>query len=143
MSRQRLFDRLKLRASWGIVGNEKTQLYPSLGAIAGGLYSVFGPGEALNQGATLIRLSNPDVRWESARQTDIGLEFGLLSGRFTGEIDWYNRTTFDILAELPIPNYVGSEGNPVVNSAKVRNRGWDFTLGWRETRGRARRTRPR
>lgn len=135
MSRQRLFDRLKLRASWGIVGNEKTQLYPSLGAIQGGLYSIFGPDEALNQGATLIRLSNANVRWESARQTDVGVEFGLFKGRLTGEIDWYNRTTFDILAELPIPTYVGSDGNPVVNSAKVRNRGWDFTLGWRETIG--------
>lgn len=135
MTRQRVFDRLKLRASWGIVGNEKTQLYPSLGAIQGGLYGIFGTDESLNQGATLIRLSNANVRWESARQTDVGLEIGLLKGRLTAEIDWYNRNTFDILAELPIPNYVGSEGNPVVNSAQVQNRGWDFTLGWRETRG--------
>ncbi|HOY04099.1 MAG TPA: TonB-dependent receptor [Saprospiraceae bacterium] len=135
MSHQRFIDRLKLRASWGIVGNDKTQLYASLGAIQGGLYSIFGTDESLNQGATLTRLSNPNVRWENASQTDIGMEIGVLNGRLTAEIDWYNRVTSDILAELPIPDYVGSDGNPVVNSAKVRNRGWDFTLNWRETRG--------
>jgi hypothetical protein len=110
-------------------------LYASLGAIQGGLYGIFGPDESLNQGATLIRLSNPDVRWENASQTDVGLEIGVFKGKLTAEIDWYNRVTYDILAELPIPDYVGSEGNPVVNSAEVRNRGWDFTLGWRETFG--------
>lgn len=133
MQNQKFFDRLKLRASWGIVGNDKTQLYGSLGAVQGGLYGIFGPDEALNQGATLTRLSNPNVRWESARQTDIGVEIGAFNGRLTAEIDWYNRNTFDILAELPIPDYVGSDGNPVVNSAQVQNQGLDFTLGWRQT----------
>ncbi len=135
MARQRLFDRLKLRASWGIVGNDKTQLYPSFGVIQGNLYAIFGPTEALNTGATLTTLSNPDVRWEETTQTDIGLEVALLRGRLTAEVDWYNRLTYDILYELPVPDYVGSAGNPVVNVADVRNRGWDFTLNWRDTRG--------
>ena len=136
MGSQRLFDRLKLRSSWGVVGNDKTQLYPSFGIIQGNLYAIFGPGEDLNTGATLISLSNPDVRWEEATQTDIGLEAAVLNGRLSTEIDWYNRVTYDILYELPIPDYVGSSGNPVVNVADVRNRGWDFTLNWRETRSR-------
>jgi TonB-linked SusC/RagA family outer membrane protein len=135
MSNQRLFDRLKLRASWGVVGNDKTQLYPSFGIIQGNLYAIFGPNEALNTGATLTTLSNPDVRWEETSQVDVGLEMALLGGRLTAEVDWYNRLTYDILYELPIPDYVGSAGNPVVNVADVRNRGWDITLGWRETRG--------
>ena len=135
LSRQALFDRLKLRASWGIVGNDKTQLYPSFGIIQGGLYAIFGPDETLNTGASLISLSNPDVRWEEARQTDVGLEAAVLQGRLSAEIDWYNRNTYDILYPLPVPDYVGSQGNPVVNVADVRNRGFDFTLNWRETRG--------
>jgi TonB-linked SusC/RagA family outer membrane protein len=134
MSGQRTFDRLKLRTSWGIVGNDKTQLYPSFGVIQGNLYSIVGPGESLNTGATLTSLANPNVRWEEASQTDIGLEVAVLRGRLTAEIDWYNRVTYDILYELPIPDYVGSASNPVVNVADVRNRGWDFTLNWRETR---------
>ena len=134
LSNQTLFDRLKLRASWGIVGNDKTQLYPSLGSITGGLGAIFGTNETLNQGATLINLANPDVRWESARQTDVGLEFAVLQGRLSGEIDWYNRYTYDVLSQPPIPSYVGSSSNPVVNVADVQNRGWDFTVNWRESR---------
>lgn len=133
MARQNLFDRLKLRASWGVVGNDKTQLYPSLGIITDELYSAFG--DTIQQGATLINYANPDVRWETARQGDVGLEMGLVNGRLNFEVDWYRRYTYDILADLPIPDYVGSQATPVVNSAEVRNEGWDFTLGWRETRG--------
>jgi hypothetical protein len=51
------------------------------------------------------------------------------------ETDVYNRFTTGILYELPIPDYVGSNKNPVVNAAQVRNRGVDLTLSWRETRG--------
>ncbi len=135
LSNQRFIDRLKLRASWGIVGNDKTQLYPSFGIIQSGLYSIFGPDETLNTGATLTTLSNPDVRWEEARQTDVGLEIGVLEGRLGAELDWYNRNTYDILYPLPVPDYVGSDGSPVVNVADVRNRGVDLTINWRETRG--------
>lgn len=135
LQHQKVFDRLKLRASWGIVGNDKTQLYPSLGFIEDELYAVFGNNQNIQPGATLIRYANPAVRWESASQTDFGFEAAFLNGRLSTEIDWYNRFTYDILSELPIPDYVGSQSAPVVNSAEVRNRGWDITLGWRETRG--------
>ncbi|HRI60661.1 MAG TPA: TonB-dependent receptor, partial [Saprospiraceae bacterium] len=134
MADQGIFDRLKLRASWGIIGNDKTQFYPSFGSITSGLGAILGPDETLNQGATLINYSNADVRWENARQTDIGLEAAVLGGRFSAEIDWYNRYTYDILAAPPIPAYVGSQSNPVVNVADVQNLGWDFTLNWRESR---------
>lgn len=129
---QKIFDRLKFRSSWGIVGNDKTQTYPSLGFIQDELYAVFGPDQQVYSGATLVRYANPSVRWESAKQTDVGLEFALFKGRLSAEADWYNRFTYDILAELPIPDYVGSLSAPVVNSAEVRNRGWDFSLNWRE-----------
>lgn len=127
-----IFDNLKLRASYGVLGNQSSAgLYPSYGSITTALYAVFGSGEDLNQGGTLITLGNPDLRWETARQTDAGVEFGLLGSRLTGEIDWYNRFTYDIIAAVPIPAYVGSSGDPVVNTAKVRNRGWDIMLNWR------------
>lgn len=133
MQGQKIFDRLKLRASWGITGNDKTQLYPSLGIITDELYSAFG--DTIQPGASLINYANGKVRWETTRQTDVGLEFALLDGRFNAEIDWYQRFTFDILSTLPIPDYVGSGSFPVVNSAQIKNTGWDFTLQWRETKG--------
>lgn len=130
-----LFDRLKLRVSYGLLGNQNSirdVYYPSLGTIRSGLYAIFGPDEALNQGATLTQYSNPDLRWETVKQTDIGVEFGFFQNRLTGELDWYNRNTVDIIAAIPIPDYVGSDGNPLVNTASVRNRGWDITLNWRQ-----------
>lgn len=133
MRGQKIFDRLKLRASWGITGNDKIQDYPSLGIITNELYSAFG--DTVQQGATLVNYANADVRWETTRQTDVGLEFALLGGRFNAEIDWYKRFTFDILSDLPIPDYVGSGSFPFVNAAQVENTGWDFTLQWRETKG--------
>lgn len=133
MAGQKIFDRLKLRMSWGITGNDKTQNYPSLGIITDELYSAFN--DTIQPGATLVNYANGGVRWETTRQTDAGLEMGVLNGRLTAEIDWYRRFTYDILATLPIPDYVGSGSSPVVNSAQVRNTGWDITLQWRETRG--------
>lgn len=128
----KLFDRLKLRASWGITGNDRIQNYPSLGIITDELYSAFG--DTVQPGATLVNYANADVRWETTEQTDIGIEFGLFKGKFTAEIDWFRRYTYDILGDLPIPDYVGSGSNPFVNAAEVENVGWDFTLQWRESR---------
>ena len=133
MAGQKIFDRLKLRVSWGITGNDKTQNYPSLGIITDELYSAFN--DTIQQGATLVNYANAGVRWETTRQTDAGLELAVLNGRLSAEVDWYRRFTYDILADLPIPDYVGSASNPVINSAEVRNIGWDITLLWRETRG--------
>ncbi|MEZ4962414.1 MAG: TonB-dependent receptor [Saprospiraceae bacterium] len=127
-----LVDRLKLRFSYGILGNQASgSAYPSTSAISSGLYAIFGPGEDLNQGATLIAVANSNLKWETSRQTDIGLELGLFKNRLEFEVDWYNRYTYDIIAAVPIPDYVGSQGDPIVNTAEVRNRGWDFTLNWR------------
>jgi TonB-linked SusC/RagA family outer membrane protein len=133
MRGQKIFDRFKIRASWGITGNDKIQDYPSLGIITDELYAVFN--DTVQSGATLVNYANADVRWETTEQTDIGVEFALFQGRFTTEIDWYRRFTYDILSDLPIPDYVGSGSNPFVNAAQVENTGWDFTLQWRETRG--------
>ena len=129
-------DRLKIRVSHGILGNQSSSTpYPSTGAVTSGLYSVFGPSESLNQGATLISLSNANLQWETSKQTDIGLEVGLFSGKMDIEVDWYDRLTYDIIAAVPIPDYVGSQDDPVVNTAEVDNRGWDISTQWRQTLG--------
>jgi hypothetical protein len=126
-------DRFKLRASYGILGNQAASAaYPSTGAVTSGLYGVFGPDESLNQGATLISLSNSNLKWETSRQSDVGLEMGMFDGRLEMEIDWYNRETYDIIAAVPIPDYVGSQADPVVNTARVNNQGWDISANWRQ-----------
>jgi hypothetical protein len=99
--------------------------------VTSGLYGVFGPSESLNQGATLTSLSNANLQWETSRQTDIGAEVSLFKGQFELEVDWYKRHTFDIIAAVPIPDYVGSQDDPVVNTAEVDNTGWDISALYR------------
>jgi TonB-linked SusC/RagA family outer membrane protein len=130
---QRVFDRLKLRSSWGITGNDKIQDYPSLGIISENLNGAFN--DTIQPGATLTNYANADIRWETTEQLDFGIEMAVLDGRLTAELDWYRRYTYDILSDLPIPEYVGSGANPFVNAAQVENVGWDITLQWREKRG--------
>lgn len=128
-------NRMKFRASWGVIGNDKIGAYPSTQVVSQNLNAIFGPGEALNTGASIITSANPAIRWESTTQLDIGLEFGLWNDRLSGEVDYYERTTNDILVAVPIPAYVGSANNPTINAATVRNSGIDLSLSWRDLLG--------
>ncbi len=139
LSREPFFDvdfisRLKLRGSWGQVGNEKIGAYQGRPRVESNVLAVFGANEAIQNGATITELANPDIQWEETSQSNIGFELGLLEGRFSAEIDYYTRTTDQILVSVPIPDYVGASA-PVVNAAEVRNRGVDLNLSWRDRIG--------
>jgi TonB-linked SusC/RagA family outer membrane protein len=129
----KIFDRLKLRGSYGILGNQNSaKKYPSSGVVQSGLYGVFGTNETLTQGATLTSLANANLRWETVKQTDFGIEMGFFKNRLEIEADWFRRFTYDIIAAVPIPDYVGSVDDPIVNAAEVLNRGWELTANWRQ-----------
>lgn len=129
-----IFDRLKFRAGYGVLGNQNfPNPYPTSAVINSGLYAVFGTAEDINQGATQTSLTNPNLVWEATRQMDIGMEAGFLNDRLGIEIDWYRRHTFDIIAAVPIPGYVGSAGDPIVNTAEVLNKGFDIMVNWRQS----------
>lgn len=124
-----IFEDLKIRASYGVLGNQASaSTYPAAGIINSGLYAIFGSNESLEQGATLLSLTNPNLHWETARQSDIGLDGSLLKGRLSFELDWYNRLTYDIISSVPIPDYIGSQSDPIVNTAEVSNTGFDIGL---------------
>ncbi|MBL7814322.1 MAG: TonB-dependent receptor [Saprospiraceae bacterium] len=123
---------LKLRGSWGITGNDKIDQNSKSPPVTDKLDAIFGNSEKFFPGATITRLSNPNLHWEETEQMDIGFEAGFLNNRLTTEIDWYKRTTYDILSSLPIPGFIGASDPPVVNSASVFNQGFDINLGWRD-----------
>lgn len=122
----------KLRGSWGIIGNEKIDQNSKSPPVTDKLDAIFGNSEKFFPGATITRLANPDLHWEETKQMDFGFEAGFLNNRLTTEIDWYKRTTYDILSSLPIPGFIGASEPPVVNSASVFNQGLDINLGWRD-----------
>jgi len=127
-----LISNLKLRGSWGIVGNEKIQYDKQFSSVLNGVGGVFGSGEVINTGSTYGPAGNPDLKWESTYQTDIGVELGLFEDKLTAEVDYYQKTTKDILIDLPVPGYLGNgDGASITyNAAEVLNRGVELSLAW-------------
>lgn len=121
---------LKLRGSWGQIGNDKIGEYASFATVSGNLNAVFGPNEDLNFGASPISLANPQIRWETTTQANIGADLSFLNGEVRASLDYYNRLTDGILVALTIPSYVGSASNPTVNAAEVRNQGFEASVNW-------------
>ena len=133
MKNQNLFSNLKFRAGWGLTGNDQLGSdYASKATISSNLFAVFGVNEDILNGATLVELSNPDLRWESTAQANVGFEIGFVNNRLLAEVDYYSRTTNDILWRVPIPGSVGLEAPPVINAAQVRNSGFDVLLTWED-----------
>ena len=112
---------LKFRASYGIVGNAEIGNFPQLALFTG------GAGYAGIGGQEPSQIGNPDLKWETTRQFDIGFDFGFLNNRITGEIDYYNKQTEDLLLRTNIPSTTGF--NSVVrNLGSLQNSGIEFVL---------------
>lgn len=133
MANQQLLTRLKLRTSWGVIGNDKIGAYPGRPLVNSPYYYAFGPNERLNVGATIEGLPNATIQWEETSQFNFGFELGFLNNRLLGEIDYYNRTTDKILIDLALPGHFGIRDNfPFVNAAKVQNTGIDLKIDWQD-----------
>lgn len=128
---------LKVRGSWGIIGNEKISYYDRYSRVQSDLLAVLGNPDAPLPGATYGKNGNPDLKWESTTQTDLGAEIGFFNNRLTTEFDYYHRKTDDILVELSTPGHLGNgQGQKVrYNAASVLNSGFEFNLSWKESSG--------
>ncbi|MEY4133950.1 MAG: hypothetical protein RL386_300 [Bacteroidota bacterium] len=135
---QNLISNLKLRGSWGRLGNDKFPSDAAIPTVTNNLSAVFGPDEQLLFGASLITLANPLLQWEETTSANAGIELGLLDNRLTLEADYYYRQSRKILVPVPIPDYVGSAGDPYVNAADVRNSGVDLSLNYSSQAGKFR-----
>lgn len=116
---------LKLRASWGVNGNTPTSNFGSLGLYGGTGYNGVS-GIEFTQG------ENPDLKWEETAQTNIGLDFGFLNNRISGEIDYYVKKTSDLIFSERVPFEAGIPGNPnhsiLKNIGNLENKGFEFVL---------------
>lgn len=135
MRNQKLFTNMKLRASWGRLGNDKIPTSAAIPVVTNDLSAVFGIDEQLLFGAGIITLANPFLQWELSNSTNAGIELGVIENRLTIEVDYYRRFTNKILVPVPIPDYVGSAGDPFVNAADVLNTGIEGMVNWRGRMG--------
>lgn len=122
MSTQKVFDYLKLRASYGEIGNEGlTSSFPYINSFSTGYNDITNPG------VYLTTLGNPDITWEKQGTFNVGLDFAVLKNRISASIEYYNKNTFDLLFSRPLPN---SSGFTAIddNVGKIKNQGFEFTI---------------
>jgi TonB-linked SusC/RagA family outer membrane protein len=122
---------LKLRASWGQNGNDRIDNYGFSTVVLSGQNYTFGPNETITNGSVALRAANPDLKWETSTQTDIGVDLELLEGRLALTTDYYIKKTSDLLYEAPIPLTAGT-APPIQNVASAENRGWELSLHYRQ-----------
>lgn len=127
---------LKLRASWGQLGNQSVGSYYPTSVAINQKNIVFGPNDLqkLNAGYVQDGLANQSLEWETTTITDIGVDLGLFKGKLAITADYFNKVTDGILRGMVIPKNVGLNP-PTINFAKVKNAGADFELTYKDKVG--------
>jgi TonB-linked SusC/RagA family outer membrane protein len=119
-----MFDDLKFRVSDGVTGNQDIGNYASLATLGSTVYSL-GGARAIGYGPNTP--ANPDLKWESTRQFDAGVDAAVLQSRVSVTADYYNKTTHDLLLYVPIPSSTGFSSQ-LQNVGSVRNKGFELAL---------------
>ena len=138
-----IFQNLKLRASWGKLGNNATGSYNTSGTWVVGNYdyqALYNPvsysfNGVQTTGLASTKIPNILLKWESTTVTNIGIDASVLQGKLTAELDVYNKVTDGILTTPPIYLTLGMVGAPTLNTAEVTNKGIELTLGWKDKIG--------
>ena len=125
-------DELKLRVSWGKLGNNSIGNYSYLSTYSSGYSYAFG--DKLG-GGMISTLSNTLLEWENTATTDIGLDFRTFDNRLTIEADVYDKYTSGILYKPTISSTIGKKTSPYMNLCEVDNKGFEITVGWRDAIG--------
>lgn len=137
---------LKIRASWGLLGNDNIPqyMYQSTYALSG-LSHAFDNGTVGKTGAWIAILGNENLKWEEVNQTDIGLDLGFFNNRLTLTYDYYNRQTCDMLYQGALcltggMSYYFNSNDPAntvpvyFNAGLVENQGHELAIAWQDTK---------
>ncbi|MGV8095059.1 MAG: SusC/RagA family TonB-linked outer membrane protein [Mangrovibacterium sp.] len=114
---------LKLRSSWGLVGNNRIDDYQ--------YQSTVSITNGYNFGSNIVNVAgfssvNADLKWETTRMFNVGADAGLLNNTLNLTFDYFHNMTYDILVNLPVPGTYGG-GAPIQNAGKVKNYGWEIS----------------
>lgn len=132
MKGQHLFETLKLRASWGRVGNDRIDSDGYLVTVEPNLAYAFGGGTA-TLGSAITQIKDPNLKWETTEEMDLGLEFSAMNGRLQGEFGFYDKKSRNLLINVKVPSVTGDkDGVVLTNAASIRNTGLEAMLNWRD-----------
>lgn len=116
---------LKLRLSWGRTGNQEIGNYPAISTYSSGGSAIWGGSAVI--GTKPSKIPNPDLKWETTDQYNVGLDFGFFNNRINGSVDYFWKRTSDMLLELPIPQSTGYNSQ-MTNIGQIDNNGLEFSL---------------
>ena len=122
---------LKIRASWGINGNDRIAPLTFASRVENSFSYPFGVEQSLNTGSALATPPNPNIKWEESVQLDIGVEFRLWRDQLTAEIDYYEKSTKDLLMSQVIPGFIGATNDPISNLGEIQNKGLEASLTYK------------
>ncbi|SKB71664.1 SusC/RagA family TonB-linked outer membrane protein [Dyadobacter psychrophilus] len=121
-----VFSNLKLRASWGMTGSQAINPYATLSPY--NTTQMAFNNTAVTAGVIQGNQGNKNLKWETTRQTDVGIEMEFLNGRLHVEADYFHKNTTDLLLNVALPNYAGG-GTQVRNVGEIENKGFEFAIG--------------
>jgi TonB-dependent starch-binding outer membrane protein SusC len=130
-----MFSNLSLRAGWGKQGNQAVQPYQTQLLLRADPGAIYPFGGQLTTGLRAAQVGNPDLKWETAAQTNIGFDYGILRDRFTGSIEFYQKTTKDLLLEVSVPQ-PAVVSTRIENIGSLQNRGFEASIDgelWRSS----------
>ncbi|GAB2707874.1 SusC/RagA family TonB-linked outer membrane protein [Hymenobacter frigidus] len=127
---------LKLRASYGVIGNESVNNnYLPYAAVGTNVNYVIGTTQQIVNGQAQIRLNSPDVQWEERATKNIGFDLAMLDNRLNLSADYYVADTRKALVYVQVPTYLGNfDGDPVQNGGNLRNKGVEIALGYHQNK---------
>ncbi|MEO9004600.1 MAG: TonB-dependent receptor, partial [Ginsengibacter sp.] len=122
-----VFSNLKVRGSWGMTGSQAIGPYATISTYNTSPVFAFNNASAVS-GIYQGNPGNPNLKWETTKQSDLGLEMGILEGRLNLELDYFQKNTTDLLLNFAIPDYAGG-GTQTRNVGSIKNEGFEFSLG--------------
>lgn len=125
LNQNKTINNLKLRGSWGRTGNQEIGNYNSLSLLSGGGQAIFNGLQV--QGINPVSIPNPDLKWETTTQLDLGIDIGLFKNRIAASADYFIKKTDDLLLYLPVPETSGFSSF-LTNIGSVENRGFELSL---------------
>jgi len=126
-------DNLKIRGSWGKLGSDNLDPFQYVTALNITSQYVLGTGQQRSSGVAQIQFANPDLKWEETTTTNIGIEGSFLSGKISFSVDYFDKLSEDILANLPVNPTSGTNVSIPFNSATLSNNGLEFSLTHRNS----------
>jgi TonB-linked SusC/RagA family outer membrane protein len=144
MQHQKIFQYLKLRGSWGELGNSNIPSDASVQTVLSNIPYFFNSGNTASgatTGSIVPQIKDLNLKWEITKEADLGLEYAILNGRLTGEIDLYDKKVNNALIYVQVPGTFGSQANPnstitpgdvLTNAATIDNKGLEFSGRWHD-----------